>query len=163
MTTIVAYTPSPITPFRFGLTLDGQAYVATVVWGLFGRRLYLNLNDTSGVLIFSRPVLGSPIGVAIQEISWYLGIATVVTAEPHGFAITDTVALTISGCLPDVLNGTRNMLITTPTEFTFPISPDPEPISQIGKVDRNIDIAAGYFTASSLVFRAATNAFEISP
>lgn len=162
MTTIVPYTPSPTTPFRFSATLDGQAYIATVVWGLFGRRLYLNLTDTGGRLIFSRPMLGSPPGVAIQSLAWQLGIVTLETALPHGFAITDTVSVSIKNCLPEALNGKRNVLVTTATAVTFPLSPDPGNVSQNGRMDYHVDIAAGYFT-SSLIYRPDDNQFEVEP
>ena len=163
MTTFIQYNPPPRQPFVFNVTLDGQAYTATVIWGLFGRRLYLNLVDVAGRLIFSRPMLGSALGSPIQSVSWQLGIATIFTAAPHGFAIADTVAATISDCVPDVLNGTRNVLITTATAFTFPLSPDPGNVSVLGKVDYNINIAAGYFARSSLVYRPQSNTFEVSP
>lgn len=163
MATYVTYNQPPNSRFIFGVTLDGQAYVAEVIWGLFGRRTYLNLKDGGGALIFSRPMLGSPLGVAIQSASWHLGVVTVLTALPHGFAITDTVNVAISGCLPEELNGRKQILVTTATEFTFPLGADPGAISQFGKVDYNIDIAGGYFSNSTLVYRPQSNQFEVSP
>lgn len=179
MTTLVLFSPQPNQTFRFAPVLDGQVYNAEVVWSLFGRRWYLNLKSLSGALIFELPVIGSPTGINLQSLGWANGYANATFLEPHGYEVLATVPITISGCAPDAYNGRVKALITSRNSMQWPLASNPVSIarnalewplsnnpgtaSQLGIASFDIDIAGGYFTTSTLVFRQTAQVFEISP
>lgn len=162
MTTFTTFTPSGQVAFHFTPTLDGTQYIATVPWNLFGQRYYITIAQQDGTPVVTKPATESPVGVAIEALSWNLstGLVTVTTTIPHGFGIGDTVVLTISGCAPDAYNGLVGALITGPSAFAYPLATDPGAASTFGAASQDIDILAGYF-ASTLVYRNGN--FEVSP
>lgn len=87
---IFTFAPSVTAPFQFQPTLDGQPYTCIVLWNVFGQRYYVSCYTLAGALVFSLPMVGSPL-------------------------------------------------------------------------DYDINLAKGYFTDSSLVWRIQSNAFEVSP
>lgn len=62
-TTYVPFTPTAWSPFQFRPTLDGQQYVATIVWNLFGKRWYLMLTTLQGQMLLMTALIASPDGV----------------------------------------------------------------------------------------------------
>lgn len=163
MTTTYPFVQPPTQPFSFSPTLDGDIFTAVVTWSLFGRRFYLNVYAADGTLIFALPLIGSPSGVAMQSASFDHGRITVVTASPHGYLLGDTINLTISGTTPDEYNGTVQALITGRNTFSFLSPVDLGSPSILGVVSFNINLAAGYFNASTLVYREANRYFEVTP
>lgn len=163
MTTITPYVQRPNVLFTFNPTLDGQIYIATVSWNVFGRRLYLNLYATDGTIIFTLPLIGSPTGVLMQSTSYSNGRINVTTVSRHGYKVGDTIRLTIAGTTPDAYNGTVNALITGPFTFSYPAPAPLGPPSVLGVVNYNVNLAGGYFTTSTLVFREANQNFEVTP
>lgn len=163
MTTYFPFVPNAQSPFEFQPTLDGQEYTAIVTWNLFGQRYYLNVNQLSGPLVFSLPLLGSPDGAGIQALSWSFGTATAVTAQPHGYMVGQTVLITISGCVPDSYNGTFPALIVDSVTFTYQIAADPGDPTALGTEIYNINLGGVYFTDSTLVFRQSSQTFEVTP
>jgi hypothetical protein len=85
----VPFTPQPGQPFTFGLTLDGVGYQASVTWGLFGQRWFLNILTLQGALVLSRALIASPAG-ADQNLVWgYFSVSTVVFRDgTNQFEIT---------------------------------------------------------------------------
>ena len=63
--------------------------------------------------------------LAISSITWLSSVATVTTAAPHGFTISDTIPLTISGATPAGYNGTFTCTITGASSFTYPLASNP--------------------------------------
>lgn len=90
MTQVIPFVPQPTELFQFLATMDGGSVTVIISWNLFGQRWYVNLFDTSGVLVAA---------------------------------------------------------------FALVSSPD----------DRDINLVAGYYQTSTMVFRDSTNQFEISP
>lgn len=162
MTTFYPFVPSNQAPPQFTTTLDGQQYTATVTWNLFGQRYYVNIATLTGELVVSLPLIGSPTGVNLAALAWSQGTVTATAAAPHGYAIGQTFELTISGATPDGFNGIFPCLIVSDTEFTYAVSAFPGTATVYGVASYDIDLAEGYF-ASTLVFRDATQQFEVSP
>lgn len=169
MTTITNFVQSNVAPFSFSPTLDGQNYSATVTGNVFGNRLYLNLNALDGTFIMSRPLVGSPTGLALQGLSWANGQAMATVVAPHGYKIGTVIGLTITGAMPTAYNGLIAALITGPSTFTYPISADPGPGSVFGTASYNVNLIGGIPDAngtpfsSTLVYRAQSRQFEVSP
>ena len=165
MTTYTDFVPNNVAPFSWQPTLDGNVYTAAIVWNLFGQRWYLFLTDLSGNPILNIALAGSPIAQAISALNWDdLGLVVVVTtAEPHGYKVGSTVELTLSGNSPDDFNGVFKCLITGDDTFTFPQASDPGVATAFGSVAYNINLVAGYFETSTLVYRQANAQFEVSP
>lgn len=163
MTTYFPFVPNSQAPFSFQPTLDGDNYAATVTWNLFGQRWYLNVSQQSGGLVFSLPLLGSPDGTQLDSVSWSHGTVTAECKTPHGYALGTTVNVTITGCVPDAYNGVWPALIVDRLTFQFALASDAGSTTQLGQQIYNINIAAGYFTTSTLVFRASSQTFEVTP
>lgn len=171
--TTFGFTPTATAPYRFQPTLDGAVYSATVTWNLFAQRWYLNLSDLSGNRIFSLPVVGSSAIQPLAALAWQNGTVTATTQDPHGYAIGIMIALTVSGATPGAYNGSFPCLTTGPSSFTYPLSADPDPpttsvdglqtASAPGAYSFDLNIAAGYFTTSTLVYRTSSGNFEITP
>lgn len=161
--TTIQFVPPPRSTFQFQPTLDGQTYSVEVVWSLFGRRWYVNVRSLDGQLVCNVPLIGSPIGVDMQSLTWENGRAVATTALPHGFRTLDTIALTIINCTPIEYNGDVRAFAATPTKLTWPLAANPGEASMLGHIDFNINIVGGYFTTSKLVYREALQQFEISP
>lgn len=163
MTEYVDFIPSSVAPFQFNPTLDGQTYAAQVKWNLAGQRYYLELHSLDGSLVFNQALEGSPVGVAVQALTWAHGRVTVETVTPHGYRVGSTLDLTVSGCTPDTLNGLRRCLVVSSRAFSYAQAAFLGNPTVLGKVDYNLNLAGGYFTESSLVFREPSKQFEISP
>ena len=161
--TVFNFTPSAQTPYQFSPELDGAQYNAIVKWNLEAQRWYLQLFTLGGTLVFNQALVGSPTGVNIQAVEWSRGQVTVTTADPHNYNVLDTIDLTISGMLPAALNGKVSAFVINTLQFTFALADDPGPATVLGSVAYNIDMAQGYFTSSSLVYREASNQFEVAP
>lgn len=169
MTQYFPFKPSATSVFSFSPVLDGQTYNATVPWLLFGRRYYLSLLSLGGAQIWYGAVVGSVTGVQIQSLSWAHGRAMAVTAIPHGLKPATTVELTLYGCAPAAFNGLVAALITGPNSFSWPMATDPGSATAFGYASPDVNLLSGvangqggYF-ASTLVFRTASQTFEVNP
>jgi hypothetical protein len=165
MTTFIDFVPNPNGAVTFLVTLDGTEYRAQVMWNLFGQRYYLNVYTLNGGLVFSVPLIGSLNGFNIESINWYSGRATVKLLNIPNWAFGVTGNLTISGCTPDVYNGTVKGLTLAhdSRSFSYPLAVDPGLPSVVGVVYANINLAAGYVETSTLVYRPANRQFEVTP
>jgi hypothetical protein len=67
MTTTIPFNPSNASnpPFSTPLTLDGASYVGNVTWNVYGQRWYMTIADTSGNVIWTGAMIGSPLGFDI--------------------------------------------------------------------------------------------------
>lgn len=45
---------------QYELTLDGNSYISTIYWNVFGQRLYINISDQYGNSLVNLPMIGSP-------------------------------------------------------------------------------------------------------
>lgn len=167
MTTFINFAPSGTAspPFQFDATLDGQQYLVTTTWNLFGRRWYINVFAADGTLIATKALIASQTGLSIQSLTWDIvrQVVTVTTANPHGFKVGRTVELTIAGCVPIAYNGIFDCLATGPNSFTYPMASDPGAATVFGAATYSVNMVGGYFATSSIVFREASSQFEIAP
>ena len=162
MTTFFAFTPSPLAPFQFQAALDGATYNVAVLWNVFRQGWYVRISSQDGTTVGFRALVASPAGFTISGATWDSGIATITTASPHGYKIGSTIALTISGMSPDGYNGQVMALITGASTFTYALATYPGSATEFGTASYNISLTAGYFS-STLIYREATQQFEISP
>lgn len=163
MTTYFAFQPTAQQVFSFQPTLDGATYNVAVLWNFAAQRWYLRIQDLSGNLIVYRPLIGSPPTTLLSNLSWTNGVVTATAPGRMGYRLGQGVTLTISGASPDALNGVFPCTVTSPTTFTYPLGSDPGQILATGSWSSDINLVAGFFTTSTLVFRASTQQFEVKP
>jgi hypothetical protein len=87
MATLISFNPPPTSNFQFQATLDGQNYIVIVTWGLFGQRYYLNIYDTSGVLILAMPMIGSPTDYDISMTAGYFTTKLIYRVQSNNFEV----------------------------------------------------------------------------
>lgn len=163
MTTYTNFAPTPQAPFQFQAVLDGAPYTIIVTWLAFGQRWYVNCYDQNNNLIFCLPLIGSADGLPLSALSWASGLVTATTGAPHGFRIGSAVQLTLTGTSPDGFNGSFLCSVLNTTQFSYLVANDPGPIATLGAASYNVNLAAGYFQTSTLVFRTSTQNFEVTP
>lgn len=166
MTTFVEFLPTATKAFQFSPTLDGKQYSLVVTWGLAGQRWYVNLYDQTGGLVAFLPLVGSPDAAKTLSLTWNdtSRLVLVTTVMPHGIPIGVVATMTITGVVPNAFNGVWSLTSTGPSTLTYPLTTDPSgPATSQGNIGRDINLAAGYFLSSTLVFRQSTQQFEISP
>jgi hypothetical protein len=156
-------------PFSFSPQLDGVQYNATVTWSLFGQRWYLNLVALDGTPILTTALVGSPTGIALENLEWSGGVVTATTSTPHGLKVGRVISLTISGATPDGYNGFFACQITGPQKFTYALATNPGMATVFGFENYNVNLVGGvadengnYFS-STLVFRESAQTFETNP
>jgi hypothetical protein len=87
--TTINFTPSATSSFQFNPTLDGQPYVATCTWNIYGQRYYVNIYNSYSTLIMSRPIIASPDNYDINLLTGYFTSSTMVyRASSNDFIIT---------------------------------------------------------------------------
>lgn len=87
MTTLVQFNPSSTANFQFQATLDGQNYIVIVTWNLFGQRYYVNIYNTSGVLILAMPMIGSPADFDISMTAGYFTTKLIYRVKSNNFEV----------------------------------------------------------------------------
>ena len=165
MTTYTAFAPSIQTapPFSFQPTLDGATYTVSAAWNFAAQRWYLTITDQFGNVVVSRPMLGSPPKVPLSSLSWSNGLATAIAPSYLGYRLGAVVAFSISGAAPAALNGTFQCSVIGPELFVYPMAGDPGPVTAAGSFSADCNLASGYFTTSTLVWRPSTGNLEVGP
>lgn len=161
--TSFTFRPASQVLFQFQPTLDGAEYNVILTWSLFGKRYYINIYALDGTLAVSKALVGSPTGVNIQSLVWARGFVTLTAIAPHNYKIGDTLKLTVSGVLPAAYSGVFEMLVTGPNTLRYALSTDPGLVTAFGSVSYDINLVAGYFATSRMVFRTASSQFEVTP
>ncbi|MBV8060464.1 MAG: hypothetical protein JO253_02920 [Alphaproteobacteria bacterium] len=87
MATIIPFNQSPTANFQFEATFDGKSYIVIVTWNLFGQRFYVNIYDTTGVLILSMPMIGSPDTKDISLTAGYFTTKLVYRVKSNNFEV----------------------------------------------------------------------------
>lgn len=161
--TTFPFLPSNTSLFQFQPTLDGNLYSASVPWNVAGQRYYIALFALDGTRVLTLPLVGSDNADPIESLSWHNGFVDAVTVRPHGYIVGKTIDLTILGCAPVAYNGRVRGWVTGRSSFQYPLAVDPGPAVQFGLADYVVDLTAGYFKDSRLVFRSSNATFEVSP
>lgn len=158
------FQPSNQGPFQFQPILDGVSYNALISWGLFGQGWYFNLYSGAGDRIVSEALVGSPTGLNIESLVWDLrGNVTAKVVDPHGYKIGSVVDLVIAGAAPAAYSGEKRAFIIGPDTFTFVQAFDPGQATNLGVVSYDIDLLANRGFTSTVVFREASQTFEVTP
>lgn len=92
--------------------------------------------------------------LAITSMVWGSSVVTVTTTAPHGFALADTLPLTIAGVIPAGYNGTFTCTITGTSTFTYPLVSNPGTATVQGKytpedVNELLAMATTFFAQGS--------------
>ncbi len=68
-------------PFQAIVTLEGNQYSLTVFWNLYGQRWYFSIQDLSGNMIVTMPLIGSPLGSDINLVFNLFQTSTLIFRE----------------------------------------------------------------------------------
>lgn len=163
--TAYAFMPSVTAPFQFQPTLDGAQYVASIRWNMAWQRWYLFVDQVNGVNVCTLGLSGSPVGAKIagaifDEASL---TASITTATPHGYGIGKTIELSVRGMQPEAWNGSLLCFVTGPDSISYSLANNPGAATQLGTVSFDINLVAGYFQESSLVWRPGAAQIEVYP
>ena len=83
----VLFEPTPRAPFQFVATFDGAQYTVVVTWNTASQRWYVNTYDQNYTLIFSLPLIGSPVGSDISMTGGYFTSTLVFRTATRTFEI----------------------------------------------------------------------------
>jgi hypothetical protein len=174
MTTVVPFIPSNLQAYEFPVKLDGGDYQIKITWNISAQRYYVNVYGNDGSWIITTPLVMSPPGRSIQLVKYnpfrLVLEVTMVSPEywpiplsPGGLATAPGTVIdyTLEGFNPTTYNGKFRGLHINGTQFTVPMAVDPGPVVVIGHVSRDLNMVAGVFKTSTLVYR--NGAFEIKP
>lgn len=181
------FTPNVNSPFQFQPVLDGTTYSAVVTWNLFAQRYYVSLYALDGTLMFSLPVVGSQNWISVQLTTTkrsqtasfsYIGSlgTTFLTTQTNEYV----VAHNNSAYIVTQQLGVSPFSIASGTQIISSLVPDGTYIDvvagrfismsavalatdvDVGALFSNdINIAKGYFSQQSLVYRQSAARFEI--
>lgn len=160
MSTTVQFSPSTAAAFRFQPVIAGKQYTAIITWNVHGR-YYLNLFDTSGNLVLSRPVVSSGPLVS-ATLTWQdtgVGsVATAVTAAPHNVPVGALANVRISQT-DTPYDGFWQVLATGPNSLTFAIANPNEPQPIAGQLSFDVNLVAA-LGGGWLIYRFDVQQFE---
>jgi hypothetical protein len=157
MTTYVDFVPSTTAAFQFQATFDGAPYNVVVTWNEFGQRYFINVYDLGGTLILARAISASSTKLQ-ATFTWSFGTVTAVTDGAHNVPVGAIANMTASDTGIGY-DGTYQALATDVDVFTYSLAVNPGQTST-GNLSQDVNLLAGYFTTSTLVFRTATQQFE---
>jgi hypothetical protein len=163
VTTVIPFRPSNIKAPSFTANLDGADYTCIATWNLAAQRYYLNVYDLDNNWIITVPIFASPPGDPVDVISYnpLSGLVTVTRRYAFRHRPGTIIRYTLSGFQPNTYNGLFRCLILDDLSFSFPVQTDPGQATVLGTVNRILNMVAGLFQFSTLIYR--NNCFEISP
>lgn len=168
---VVMASPSPFalgnTIVVSGATNSGSGGNA-VVNGTFVINTWSNSQNFTFLLPATAGVVGTIAGTILISptagaITWSNGVVTASVGTTLPFQLGSIVNLSVANCSPSTLNGTFPCIIATPLSFSYALPSDPGPITALGDYGVDLNLAGGYFTTSTLIWRGANNQFEINP
>jgi hypothetical protein len=75
---------------QYELSLDGNVYISTVYWNIFGQRLYINISDQYGNSILNLPMIGSPPDTtAVNMLAGYFTTSTLYYYPANQLMVVD--------------------------------------------------------------------------
>lgn len=174
MTTIIPFVPSNRIAPRFNATFDGNPYTVVMTWNISAQRYYINVYTVDGTWVVTVPLFQTPPARAVNLASWdplqkLMTIEMLPPSEwpvplPPGGAVIKPgtiVDYTLQGFQPATYNGIFRSLQLDGITFTFPLATDPGPLVVVGNVNRMLNMVAGVFQNSTMIFR--NGSFEIDP
>lgn len=170
MTTVIPFLPSNISAPQIAVTLDGNDYNMVVTWNVSGARYYINLYDLNGNWIVTCPIITSPPAEDVADFE-FDALSRTVTVTKASNPQTNYPLYRRAGTMikywltnfqPTTFNGFYpNCLTISPAQFTFLSPSDPGSPVVMGKVEQRLNIVAGIFQTSTMIYR--NGAFEIDP
>lgn len=157
MTTLIPFTPTALAPFTFQPVLDGQTYNAFVPWALWGQRWYLSLLAPSGdQVVYTAIVESGDLADVSLATTAGLYMATVSPPAAPGQYLNFQVRSTNvpSGTTIAASAGNGVVRLSQPALTTG--------ADQNAVLDFTVDLVAGFGFASTLVFRASSQQFEVT-
>lgn len=174
MTTVIPFIPSNITAPNFLLNLDNSPYTCKITWNISAQRYYINIYGLDGTWITTVPLITTPPARAVDSVSFDLAkqLLTVTMLPPSEWPVPlppggavikpgTMVDYTLSGFQPNTYNGLFRCFQVDGVTFTTPMANDPGPLVVVGNVNRLLNMAAGVFQTSTLIYRNGN--FEINP
>jgi hypothetical protein len=171
MTTYIPFRPSNVRAPSYNVTLDDGQFILVVTWNVAAQRYYINIYSTDGTWVCTIPLVDTAIGRPVKSMYYDLNQQAIVgifdnTPNPViGTAIWrplgQIVQYTFEGFIPGILNGQVGCLRTGFGSFIYPMKTNPGPISVLGNGSRYMNMAEGYFTTSTLIYRQGQ--FEVNP
>lgn len=76
------FVTSRTVPFTFQPTLDGEAYLVTLQWNLYGQRYYILGQTLAGRVVFNTPLIASPLDYDIDLVAPFGFTSTLVFRGP---------------------------------------------------------------------------------
>jgi len=133
--------------FQPGILLGSEALVAEQTYHL--RRLTRHQRWLVGAgTVFGLRVDATLPLSPLSALTWVTGKVTATTTAAHGFTIGETLQLTIAGATPAGYNGAFPCMITTATQFTYPVAANPGPATIFGSyadaTDVRLTVSPGY-------------------
>jgi hypothetical protein len=174
MATIIPFLPSNLFAPKFRATFDGNDYEVTITWNISAQRYYVNVYGLDGSWIITVPLIQTPPARAVQSVAydglrqvvivtmfnptqWPIPLSPAGTNTPVGWMID----FTLENFDPPVFNGKWRSLHINDTTFSFTMTSDPGPALILGSVSRLLNMVAGVFGISTLIYR--NGAFEVNP
>jgi hypothetical protein len=84
--TLVAFAPTPGSPFQFQAVLDNQTYNVSCTWNI-ARGWYVSIYDQASTLIVSLPRIGSPVNYNISLTAGYFTTPMIFRVATQQFEI----------------------------------------------------------------------------
>lgn len=88
-TTYVPFNPTPNTPFQFQAVFDGETYLVTCTWNVFGQRYYVNIFTDNQERVLTVGRVGSPSGYDISLTAGYFTTKLVWREANNQFEVID--------------------------------------------------------------------------
>jgi hypothetical protein len=174
MTTVVPFLPSNLYQPKFLVELDSQDYEIRITWNISAQRYYINVYGLDGTWIITVPLLATPPARRIASAAYdsFRKVVTMKMVDPTLWPIPLSPAglntppgmmvdYTMHDFTPDTYNGKFRCMKIDGVSFSFSMDTDPGPIVILGSVSRMINMVAGVFDISTLVYR--NGMFEVNP
>lgn len=86
MTQYIRFTPSQTSspPFQFTAELDGDDYIISVTWNVFGQRWYITCADVNGNIVRTEPLIASPSSGDIKLLPGLFSESTLIYRDSSG-------------------------------------------------------------------------------
>jgi hypothetical protein len=173
MSTVIPFIPSNLFAPSFPVVLDGNDYTVTVTWNISAQRFYINIYALDGTWILTVPLFATPPSrmvadavydplqrlmtiTMLDSTQWPIPSVMGYTAKPGTI-----IEYTLEQFTPDAYNGKFRCIQVNDTTFTFFLAQDPGNLAIRGLVTRVLNMVAGVFVTSTLIYR--NGAFEINP
>jgi hypothetical protein len=157
VTTYVPFVPTTDQPFQFNATFDGSPYTVVVTVNFFRApqpAYYINILAADGSLIVARPLIGSPSWIA-APLTTQQGNYIGATDVPYSYIGVGATIVSVNAT-PGTTVGFADGVALAMTAPAIATGTDAN-----AQFSNDINLLAGYFRATTLVYRADTVTFEV--